>query len=277
MIFIILSIAAIVLLGIITSYEDIRQNKIRNRWISTAISIGIALNVGAIINAHFSSGIDNSYLSTFLLNIGISILAGYLLYHFELWSAGDGKLFIAYSLLVPLDFYQFGFIKYFPSAVLLVNSFVPLAIFLVSKKIGSFPSAMKLMKKEFGFAKTLETIFSLLGVSWLIRLLTQDSIAVYLGTALIALLINKYAKKYPPIISALLFAARLIFDRNLNVLIKDSIILFAVFFFVKAVAKVIVEKYKKETTHFAVYMFIGVLLTLIFKGNILISVKLLLF
>lgn len=122
----------IIFIGLITSYEDTKYHKIRNLWI--AISIGYSLIVLSLAIA--STGIINKdYIITFFWNLAISAIMAFLLWHISLWSAGDGKLFIAYSALVPVTVYEIGSIVYFPSYAILVNTFLPLFIFYLAKAL----------------------------------------------------------------------------------------------------------------------------------------------
>ncbi|MDI6605604.1 MAG: hypothetical protein QME65_00430, partial [Candidatus Omnitrophota bacterium] len=48
-----------------------------------------------------------------------------------IWAAGDAKLFIVYTLLIPLDYYSKSYLPYFPSFTLLLNIFIPLFLFIL--------------------------------------------------------------------------------------------------------------------------------------------------
>jgi len=68
-----------------------------------------------------------------LLNGFITLILGYLLWHFRLWTAADAKLFTLYALLIPLEFYSKSYFPYFPSFLLLINVFIPLLLILMIK------------------------------------------------------------------------------------------------------------------------------------------------
>lgn len=114
---------AIIFIGIITSYEDIKTGKIRNKWIVLGLIIGLLLNIKYIVFERVGFGI-------IFLNLFISVLVAYFLWTFKLWSAGDGKLFIVYALLIPIMRYKVAYFKYFPSFSLLINIFLPATFFL---------------------------------------------------------------------------------------------------------------------------------------------------
>jgi hypothetical protein len=122
---------AIILLGVITSYQDITTGKIRNRWV--LIAIGYVVVAYSIIIPYTSatSGIDAHYVYETLTNAVFSVLAGFLLWYFGIWTAGDGKLFIAFSLLIPLSAYPYGYQEWVPSVVLLINMFIVSSVLLL--------------------------------------------------------------------------------------------------------------------------------------------------
>jgi len=75
------------------------------------------------------------YLAELLLNGSIAFIIGYLLWRFNLWAAGDAKLFLIYSLLIPLEFYSKNYISYFPSAMLLIDTFIFICFFFLFKML----------------------------------------------------------------------------------------------------------------------------------------------
>ncbi len=107
-------------LGLITACEDWKYHKIRNIWTGTGIVFGLICNF-----LHFSFF---QVLGMFLL----FLIIGMGLWYVNVWSGGDGKLFIMYCLLLmgllpSLD-------PFLP-LTLLVNVFLPCFLFLLVKLI----------------------------------------------------------------------------------------------------------------------------------------------
>ncbi|MDP7080325.1 MAG: hypothetical protein QF415_10570 [Candidatus Undinarchaeales archaeon] len=123
-------------LGAITSLTDIREGKIRNKHVFPFILLGILRML--ILDTH-------GYLG--LLNTGIALAAGFGLWHLNLWSAGDAKLFLAFAALVPLNdlTMQFNQVYWFPSFMVLVNTFVPMFALMLFRLLFFTPLAMKTM------------------------------------------------------------------------------------------------------------------------------------
>ena len=117
-------------IGILTAYEDIKFGKIRNKWILVGLFIGMGTHL-SLMNNIFS--VD--YVLKVYLNAGIALLLGYLIWRFNGWSAGDAKLFFIFSLLLPLKFYWRSWLPIFPSLVILINTFVPLLIFIFGRSV----------------------------------------------------------------------------------------------------------------------------------------------
>jgi hypothetical protein len=136
----------LVFIGLVTSYQDFRYGKIRNKWIIFGATWGIGiwlLLLGwsqlshVISQSHFMDFalIMPSYILKVAVNSSISLVVGYLLWYFDLWSAGDAKLFFVISLLLPLKYYWKSAFPFFYSAILLINIFSFALVFLVFKSM----------------------------------------------------------------------------------------------------------------------------------------------
>lgn len=126
-----ISLGIISFISLIVLYEDIRWRRIRNIWVLTAFVLGTGL-LGA---AYMKGAIDLIYLVTMLLNTAFSFVAGFVIWRIGFWSAGDSKLFVAFSFVLPLQYYWKTYLYFFPSFVLLINSFVLFLIFLIIKSV----------------------------------------------------------------------------------------------------------------------------------------------
>jgi len=88
---------AIYILGILSSYTDIKYNLIKNKYLLFAISYGLAIYFYLFFIKH------DSFIPIELLlwNSFTAICIGYILYLRRIWSAGDAKLFFTMSFLTP--------------------------------------------------------------------------------------------------------------------------------------------------------------------------------
>lgn len=135
----------IFIIGLITSFEDFKYGKIRNKWVKIGFLWGLAIfglyifwNFFFLFIQHLKIAPSSvfllrfSYLGELLLNTGIALAVGFLMWYWNVWSAGDAKLFALFSFLLPLKFYSKTYLSYFPSFGLLLNIFIiALGIFLI--------------------------------------------------------------------------------------------------------------------------------------------------
>ena len=151
MIFDILFLPLLFFISIIISYEDIKYGKVRNKWIILGLVWGLAIIFFFFIWYFIASPITHfyyfnilqlpdgspapvftiplNYLSKVILNVVIALTIAFLMWRFKAWAAGDAKLFMVYSLLIPLKYYWKSYLVYFPSFVLLINIFIPIFIY----------------------------------------------------------------------------------------------------------------------------------------------------
>ena len=153
MIFDILFLPIVFFIGLITSYEDIKYGKVRNKWILLGLIWGLVVIFSFFVWYFIASPIslfyyfdvlnspDNSpapvftvslvYLEKIIINALIALAISFLMWRSNAWAAGDAKLFFVYSLLIPLKYYWKSYLPYFPSFVLLINIFIPILLYLL--------------------------------------------------------------------------------------------------------------------------------------------------
>ena len=166
-------LVAILALGIITSYDDIKIGKIKNKYIILAITYSFVVYIVLILNYYFSGTmISHTYLIHLATNFLFAIIVGFLVWWMGIWTTGDGKLFIAYSILVPLTAYSNSYILYFPSTVLLINAFLPFLFYSVVKLLFSTTAKEKIKAlKELNLKNIIGLMISLFSLSWLSQII----------------------------------------------------------------------------------------------------------
>ncbi|PLW80692.1 hypothetical protein C0585_01230 [Candidatus Woesearchaeota archaeon] len=171
----------ILFLGIITSYEDIKFGKIRNKWIILALIYSFLINSILIFHNYFNNSFKVDYIMELSINLLFAIIIGFGFYYYDIWSAGDGKLFITFTSLIPLAMYSLGYQKHYPGISLLFNIFtISLTYILFNLALKFDKKNLKNLKEAFISSFTLkETFFALLFffvIYWLI-----ESIFTYLN------------------------------------------------------------------------------------------------
>ncbi|MBI2134884.1 hypothetical protein HYU09_02760 [Candidatus Woesearchaeota archaeon] len=179
-----LLLPALLFVGIVTSYEDIKIGKIRNKWIILALVYSLAAVLLTIVLLYMQNEpISSFYIKQYFTNMAFALFVGLLIWLSNLWSAGDAKLFLAYAALIPLSFYQFGYINYFPSFIVMINTFTPFLIFYLYRILFKTSTKLKLnivknaMKPKFLF-ESLIFIFAFIWLGRLIALYFIESIPV---------------------------------------------------------------------------------------------------
>lgn len=290
----------IFLIGLITGYQDFKCGKIKNKWIILGLVWGIAVYAFSVIFKFFNpSVISYSYMLAVFINSGIALLVGYLFWRFNLWSAGDAKLFFVFAFLLPLKYYQRGYLLYFHSFALLVNVFVPAAAYLAARNLFLagrvllrdgiyFRQAIVRLKSEyvaflriiFGFFLTFISfqIIRFETKEWLGQLIGRWDIFILLAAlAGIKFLKNIFRKNWFLILLFLLVVFYLAgiglwgIDRKIAAflpIIASSLIFTAIFGISSALLSY-ESKGQQKTMPFAVWLFLGVIITIVIRKSLI--------
>jgi hypothetical protein len=216
----------IIALGIITSIEDLKEGKIRNKYILISIFYAILANIIVIIVGYILAILNKqiyivhwSYLLEWLVGAILSLVLGFIIWYAKLWTEGDAKLYFAYALLVPLSIYNFGYVKYFPSLIILINTFIPLIVYYFIKIIikSCMSADMEQIKKFFNIGNLITPLLLIFCISWLGQLLgivTKISLLNYFLLLLITIVIQRIFKKSLLPFLIIVSVLRLIIDKS---------------------------------------------------------------
>ncbi len=116
----------IIVIGIVTTYQDIKTGKIRNKWVMLGLAYAIVVNFLIYFVVRITGGqLRTEYYTELAVTVLISLVVGFVMWVVGVWTAGDAKLFTAFSALVPLSVYKYGHVQYFSSMNFMINTFVP--------------------------------------------------------------------------------------------------------------------------------------------------------
>ncbi|MBS3054919.1 MAG: prepilin peptidase [Candidatus Aenigmarchaeota archaeon] len=211
-----LILIAIIVFGFINSYTDLKYSKIKNVLIILMI---------------LSSAVLNFYLNSFtyetIINSSISLALGFFLFYLNYWSAGDAKLFFAFSLLVPISVYHFGKVSYFPSISILINAFVPVTIYYLLKSVTTLKikNLVNILKDQLKPKTLLATVLFLFGFPFIFNFFNLKLDVI--SSVFILLLLFQVLKKFPKKYSLVFFVSLSI----LNLLFYPDKILVPPFFY----------------------------------------------
>ncbi len=212
----------ILILGIITSYTDIRYGKIKNKTI--LFSIIYTLSIYFFLLFILKELTTTNYLIQTTINIISALVIGYLMWDVGLWTAGDGKLFFVFAALIPLFQYnEASYIPFFPSMNILINTFIPLFLFFFVQLMfkTSLAQKKKSLKKALNPKKLWFLLLLLFSLSWIIESLfklfniTLNYFFTIILFFIIIMPLLKLLPKYLYTIFGAICILRIIFDKSL--------------------------------------------------------------
>jgi len=147
-------LSVIIIIGCITTVEDIVYSRIRNKW----IILGLLFVLAAYIFLWAVCYINGSKIfvvdfDKWCVNLLISVVFAYALWRYKMWGGGDAKLFICYVALIPMIKYKVIYLSsYFPAFSLLIAIFIPAAVYICVRAF--FAKAMHIIKGRASYTIT---------------------------------------------------------------------------------------------------------------------------
>jgi len=174
----------LILLGIATTYTDIRFQKIKNWHLAIAAGAGILTYLYLILTGAMQLTI------ALALNPLVALILGFILYTTGVWAAGDGKLFTVFCLLMPTE--NYADLIPLPSLIVFIAVFLIASLFLLLFSFGRIAKKRAMLTNKVfwkailgGMCKSYVIIFSL---SWLIIRLT-DPLKPYINMFLLTVIL----------------------------------------------------------------------------------------
>ncbi len=161
----VIGLFAIIIVGLISTYTDTKNQTISNRMVLAGIISGLIINLSYTI---FEFKIN------YLINIFFALFIGFFLWQIKFWNAGDGKLFLTFITLMPINLvFQNKFYLY--SYNLITYTFIPVfCLFLITL---FFQTKLKEFIHAFKEAFQLKTIASIMiaffSFQWVIQLVNK--------------------------------------------------------------------------------------------------------
>lgn len=122
----------IAVIGIRASFDDAKIGRVRNKLIIRGLVLGLAGYLCLFLFALLSHRLRLYYFRDVFRNLCVSWLIAYLIWYIGLWSAGDAKLYMLFSFLLPLEYYGEHIpLFFFPSFIILVNAFIFVLLFVL--------------------------------------------------------------------------------------------------------------------------------------------------
>jgi hypothetical protein len=136
-----------VALGLVVSYEDWSQRRVRNRWIVLGLLAGAAGLAYLLWNSilghqHIRLGrfgeyyLPWRYYLKMLIHMGLSFAAAFTMWRLSIWPAGDAKLYTLFAFLAALIDSNLPGYPLLLFMLLLVNIFVPVGMLFAAETVG---------------------------------------------------------------------------------------------------------------------------------------------
>lgn len=237
------------------------------------------------------------YISDFdkwVINLFISFLVGYLFWRIKIWGAGDAKLFICYASLIPLKQYSkvyFGY--YFASFELLMNIFIPAACLILFrsviyfiiflKKSNFFKDSPKKLSAKIDYKNSTKVFLGFFMLLSILKVISAEFANIFfkfkieqnlliIAPILVFRPLSRFFKhKVSYIISSVvLLSVYFTFSKTYGwgmfiMQTRDTFIgtlaVILLFHLAKKIVDIYIDSLVNKNTHFAIWMFLGVLVT----------------
>jgi preflagellin peptidase FlaK len=145
---ILLNYIPIVFLGLVTIFTDVKHSKIRNKHLLIGIGFVFIVKITEFLF------LEDFFFKEYFYTIFFTFLVAYIFWLIRIWPAGDAKLMIIFSMLIPNSFFS-NYSGFFPFD-LLINSFVP--IFFISFFLLIFKTKINRLKEALVYSFSLYNI-----------------------------------------------------------------------------------------------------------------------
>lgn len=291
----IIFLPVILFIGLATTYEDFKSSRIRNEWVLVGLVYSSIVYLFAwIFHVLGEPGLFLLWnFDKWLVNLAVSIIVAYILWRYKMWGAGDAKLFICFCALIPIGQYsKVYFNYYFASFSLLVLIFIPASLYLVFRSVAYFlrrfnsgavrNKALDVVKGSlspanlFSVGKVLFGFFVFFLFFYVLRVefakfsgkfFSNQNLLMAVSLLVFRRLARIFKNNSRTILVIFVFLVLYMIYRGNGFLpgilktIKSSITVMVIFPVLKKIADLYAERTTQKTMPFAMWVFLGVLLT----------------
>lgn len=206
----------ILFLGAVSSFTDIKYGKIKNIHITWSLIFGIIVSISSI----FLSENVIIHLLYLLINVVVALIIGFMFWSFGFWTAGDGKLYIAFSIILSSIFQGQSVLNYAFFSVL-VYTFIPFFFFFAVISIfrAGFEKSISTIGAAFKPMNILRIVLFFFGAGYVfsfVPFFTGSFFLSYFMMFVFYLIVEKSLGKIQLGFFALLSIFRIIFDVNVS-------------------------------------------------------------
>lgn len=223
----------IITLGVISSWFDTKNQRIPNKLIIGFLIGGLILN--------FSINILDFQIN-YAINLAFSFFVGFFLWYINFWNAGDGKLFLAFVSLIPINLVFLNKTRLY-SYEIIIYTFVPVFfIFLLFLIFQTTKNEFMHAVKEAIKPKLIFNIFiAFFSFHWVIQLIDDNfglRLNLFLGAIILFFIFDGLEKLlrlkminlfYATAVLRIFVDAQIVFSINFLVQFGYQLLIFLVF------------------------------------------------
>lgn len=160
-----LNVIILIITGITTSFTDIKKGKIMNKHIISVILFVFTANI-----IYFR---DISRVIPIIFNMSFSLFMGFMIWLGNLWTAGDAKLFVAYSSLLSGLLMSSSFFTI--PVLIMINTVTPIFffyLFLIMKKT-TRNEKIEVLMDVFKPKNVITISLFIFSFTWIVKLLSS--------------------------------------------------------------------------------------------------------
>jgi Flp pilus assembly protein protease CpaA len=215
-----LLLPAILYLGIVSSYTDIKLGKIRNRDILFSSIYALFVISAYILYQYFQNKIDYLAAMYIVVNLITALFFGFLLWIAGFWTAGDAKLYTVFALIVSAAFPKPSSLIDFPFVSLTIYSFVPFFLFFAISSLFYIKKEdiIHALKESVSIQPIILAALSIFVLLWPLTIFPKDFSDPIFSFALVFVLyvlLEKITGKWIIYVLLIFSAARLFFDKRI--------------------------------------------------------------
>ncbi|MFP4118006.1 MAG: hypothetical protein ACLFTR_03710 [Candidatus Woesearchaeota archaeon] len=205
----------IIVLGLITSYTDIKSGMIRNKHIKYALYGAFVCHM-ILVMAYGNFRLEG--YSHYIINSVFMLVISFIFWNVGLWTAGDAKLFFTLNVLTPPSFITTGYMGAFYGIVYFTNIFGLLLLFFLYKVIRNITMKefKKCVKDTFNPRSIGFIALFVFGIGMIGRYIPQPQPSNFLTSSLIffviLMLLRTFVKDKLIMVVAIMAIARLAID-----------------------------------------------------------------
>lgn len=261
--------------GLLSSHFDIKERRVPNWLIAFAISAAVGTHLAIMAKAHVIYGTVNwEYVRDQALNTVFATIIALLLYFGDFAGPADGKMIIAYSLLIPVSAYRKGYYFPYPGIVHIgiAYALAYASVLAVGAKKMSRQDLIEAAKAFFSLKNLVKMLLAIIGLSQLLMVglgvinIRAGPAATILYTLVIVITLQRISAMVLnglTGIGLLIYVVRAVSHPEILYLIPKYVLATVILGLIFSPLRAAMKNAKDNSVPMAVFLFVGAIITLL--------------